>query len=435
MIRQDEPEVESDDPKGRLAGVSEDRVAGMSFDWLVFARAAQLPPLGNWTTWLLLGGRGAGKTRTGAEWIRGLAMGLPFAAPKPVSPIALVSETITEARAVMVEGMSGVLSISPPAERPKLISGKNRLEWPNGAVAQLFGAGDPESLRGPQFAAAWCDEAAKWSRAEAAFDMLQFGLRLGDHPRQLITTTPRPTPLIRRLVSDPAVRRTHMRSTENRKNLAQSFFSAITARYEHTALGRQELDGELIEDDPNALWQRDLFDRHRMNRVPELERIVIAIDPPVTSHARSDACGIIAAGRRGERAVVIEDLSLRPAPPIIWARRAVEAFHRLKADVVIAETNQGGELVTGLLRQVDPDVPVRAVHAKRGKWTRAEPVAALYARGLVSHVGLFAELEDEMCAFGPNGLSGGGSPDRVDALVWALNELMLNSAIPRIRGL
>lgn len=394
----------------------------LMFMWGFWARKEQWPPPGDWVTWLLMGGRGSGKTRAGAEWVRALAA-------EGVGPIALVGETITEAAAVMVEGPSGIMAVTPPDERPKLSGAA--LHWPNGVEGMLLGASDPERFRGPQFAAAWCDEVGKWPNAEAAWDMLQFGLRLGDRPRQLATTTPRPTKLLKRLIGEPTTVVTRMTTGENRRHLAQSFLTAVVARYDGTMLGRQELDGELIEDLPGALWTRDMF---RPLGDAAVGRIVVAVDPPATSGAGSDACGIIVAGRTDEGIGVLADRTLQPAAPLVWARRAVEAYHAWKADCIVAETNQGGEMVAAVIAQVDAEVPVRTVHATRGKWVRAEPVAAYYAQGRVAHgVGLTA-LEDEMCAFGADGFSGGHSPDRVDALVWAVTELMGFDG-PRVRGM
>jgi phage terminase large subunit-like protein len=391
-------------------------------DWRIWAEPHQREPEGtDWTTWLLMGGRGAGKTHAGAEWVRRLA-------GEGVSPIALVGETMAEAEAVMVAGESGLIEISPVAERPRLKGAV--LSWPNGAVAQLLPANDPERFRGPQFAAAWCDEIGKWPNAEAAWDMLQFGLRLGERPRQMATTTPRPTKLIKRLLADPRTVVTRAPSSANR-HLAPEFLSAVVERYQGTVLGRQELEGELIEDRPDALWTRDMF----RPATDEPERIVVAVDPPATSTARADACGIVVAGRAGEGAVVLEDATMLRAAPLAWARRAVAAFHAWQADAIVVETNQGGEMARAVLAQADATVPVHTAHASRGKWLRAEPVAALYARGLVGHRPGLTALEDELCAFGADGLADGHSPDRVDALVWALTELMLGGANPRLRRL
>ena len=402
--------------------MTEDELAELDFAWALWARREQWPPPGDWVTWLLMGGRGAGKTRAGAEWVRRLAAA-------KVGPIALVGETITEATEIMVRGPSGIVAVTPPWERPRL-SGAT-LHWPNGVEAMILGAADPERFRGPQFAAAWCDEIAKWPHAEAAWDMLQFGLRLGDRPRQMATTTPRPTRLVKRLLAEPTTAVTRMTTAENRRYLADSFLSAVVARYRGTALGRQELEGELIEDLPGALWTRAMF---RRDDGAARGRTVVAVDPPATSGAGADGCGIVVAARTEAGAVVLDDLTLRPAAPLAWASRAVRAYHDHRADCIVAEINQGGEMVRAVIAQVDADVPVRAVHATRGKWLRAEPVAALYARGRVTHAAGLTALEDEMCAFGADGMSGGHSPDRLDAAVWAITELMLRDG-PRVRGM
>lgn len=392
--------------------------------WPFWARNQQLPPRGDWTTWLVMGGRGSGKTRAGAEWIRSLVN-------RGIGPLALVGETMTEATAIMVEGESGIMRVTPPKDRP--VRRGTSLIWPNGVEATLLPASDPERFRGPQFAAAWCDEIGKWPNAEEAWDMLQFALRLGARPRQVATTTPRPTPLIKRLLADPRTNVTRMRTSENDR-LAPGFLDAVVGRYRGTVLGRQELDGELIEDMPGALWTREMI-RHEEDG--PVDRVVVAIDPPVSSGIRSDACGIVVAGRRGDGAVVLADVTLQPAAPLQWASRAVTAYRMFRADCIVAEVNQGGEMVQIIIAQVDDKVPVRAVHASRGKWTRAEPVAALYAQGRVTHRPGLTALEDQMCSFGGAVRSGRGSPDRVDALVWALTELMLGNepAVPRVRGL
>ncbi len=411
-----------------IAGLSDADVEVLALDWQLWARPEQLPPDGDWTTWLMLGGRGSGKTRAGAEWVRARTKD-----PELGGPIALVGETMEQARAVMVEGESGLLAICPEAERPRFDRSRNALKWPNGAEAQLMSGSEPDRFRGPQFSAAWCDEIGKWPEAEAAWDMLQFGLRLGGNPQQVATTTPRPTRLLRRLLGDARTVVTRMRTDDNAANLAPGFMAEIVGRYAGTHLGRQELDGELIEDLPDALWTRGDLEALRVTARPALERIVVAVDPPVTGNKNSDACGIVVAATCDGGAVVLCDRSLKPAPPLVWARAAVRAFAEFEADAVVAEVNQGGDLVKEMLRQVDPDVPVITVHATRGKWLRAEPVAALYAQGKVRHVAGLSELEDEMCSFGPNGLSDGHSPDRVDALVWAVTELMLKRGVPRVR--
>jgi phage terminase large subunit-like protein len=389
--------------------------------WKMWSHPAQKEPDGDWSTWLLLGGRGSGKTRAGAEWVRSLV-------GRQVSPIAIVGASMIEARQVMVGGPSGLLVVHDDETRPR-VSG-NDIYWPNGVQGMILGAGDPERFRGPQFAAAWCDELGKWPKAVTTWDMLQFGLRLGTRPRQMVTTTPRATPLLKRLLADPQTVKTHMPTAANRNNLAHAFMAAIVARYAGSVLGRQELEGELIDDAPDALWQRGMF---RRDDGAGRERTVVAVDPPATGTRKSDRCGIVVAARRGEEAVVLADLSFGPAHPDAWARRAVAAFHEFSADCIVAETNQGGDMVRAVIAQVDREVPVREVRARQGKWVRAEPVAALYANGRVFRAAGLVALEDEMCAFGADGLSDRHSPDRVDALVWALTELLLRRGEPRIR--
>ena len=407
----------------------------------LFAHESQLPPAcanngGAWTTWLFLGGRGAGKTWAGARWVRGLALGLPPFAARPVGRIALVGETEHDVREVMVEGVSGVLAAHARSERPVWTPSRRRLEWSNGAVAQGFSAEDPESLRGPQFGAAWADELAKWRQAEAAFDMLQFALRLGEAPRQIITTTPRPSALIKRLLADPCTAVTRAATRANAYNLAPAFLETIAARYAGTRLGRQELDGELVEERPDALWSRALIEAARVEAAPALERIVVAVDPPASSGRRAAACGIVAAGRAGDFVYVLADETVSGLSPAGWAAKAIALWRRLDADALVVEVNQGGEMARQVLAEADPSVPVTAVHARRGKWLRAEPVAALYEQGRVKHAGVFPALEDEMCDFGIDGLSSGRSPDRLDALVWAVSTLSFGAKRgPRVRGL
>ena len=418
------------------------RWARLDSDFVTLAHRHQEPPAaanngGPWTTWLALGGRGAGKTRLGAEWVRALAYGLPPYADAPHGRIALVGESERDVREVMIEGASGLLRAGPHRERPLWIPTRRRLEWRNGAVAQAFSADDPESLRGPQFDAAWCDELAKWRFAEAAFDMLQFGLRLGPRPRQLVTTTPRPTALVKRLIADPRSAVTRAPTQANAAHLSPVFLADVVARYAGTRLGRQELLGEIIEDRPDALWSRAMIEACRVEAAPPLARIVVGIDPPAGSRPGSDACGIVAAGRAEDGAIyVLEDATVAGLAPVGWAAKAVALFRRLEADTLVAEVNQGGDMVRAVLRQVDAAVPLKSVHATRGKWLRAEPVAAMYAQGRVKHVRPFEQLEDQMCDFGLSGLSSGRSPDRLDALVWAVTELSARAGQgPRIRVL
>ena len=410
----------------------------ISGEWIETARDAQYPltpTLDQWPDiWLVMGGRGAGKTRLGAEWINSLVRGFSPFADRRHERFALIGETFADVRDVMIEGPSGIVTISRH-DRPRFEASRRRLLWDNGAVATIFSSEDPDSLRGHQFEAAWCDEVAKWRYAEACFDMLQFGLRLGTQPRQIITTTPRPTRLMKRLLGDPTVAVTLMRTDENAANLAPGFLKMVERRYAGTRLGRQELGGEMVEDREDALWSRQMIEETALEAAGTLGRIVVAVDPPASSRKTSDACGIVAAGLDGQgHIVVLADATLRAAKPQEWAAQAVELFHKLQADCLVVEVNQGGEMVTTVIRTVDTTVPVKAVRALRGKWLRAEPIAALYQQGRVRHAGRFGELEDEMCDFGPNGLSNGRSPDRVDALVWAITELMPDwSARPRIR--
>jgi phage terminase large subunit-like protein len=428
---------------GFLAGLDAPLLAALAADWELWARPEQLPPAAGqgglpWTVWLFLGGRGAGKTRAGAEWVRGLALGRPPFAAQPVGRIALVGESAADVREVMVEGVSGLLAVHAAAERPRWEPSRRRLTWPNGAVAQTYSAEDPEALRGPQFGAAWADELAKWKNVEETWDMLQFGLRLGSRPRELVTTTPRPLPIVKRLMADPATAVTRAATRANAYHLAPGFLEAVVARYAGTRLGRQELDGEVIEERADALWTRAMIEAARIAEAPEMGRIVVAVDPPAGGGVRSDACGIVAVGRAGDGgAVVLRDDTVAAPRPERWARAAVDCWRAVEADALVAEANQGGEMVRSVIAQVDPQVPVTLARASRGKWLRAEPVAALYAQGRVRHAGSFPALEDEMCDFGRDGLSSGHSPDRVDALVWAVSHLMLATprGAPRVRGL
>lgn len=414
-----------------LAALPLPHLTRLESDFIALAHAHQEPPAAAnsgmpWTTWLMLGGRGAGKTRLGAEWVRAQASGTAPYAGQRARSIALIGETAHDAREVMIEGPSGILRHCPRSERPSWLSSRRRLEWPNGAVAQVFSADDPEQLRGPQFDAAWCDELAKWRQPDEAFDNLQFGLRLGVRPRQLVTTTPRPTALIKRLLSDPRTAVTRASTHANAAHLSPAFIAEVIGRYAGTKLGRQEIDGEIIEDRADALWTRAAIEACRVGEAPPLMRVVVGIDPPASSREGADACGIVAAGiSDGGIVYVLEDASAQGLSPAGWAHRAVALYRRHKADAVVAEVNQGGDMVRAVLRQVDPTVPVKEVHATRGKWLRAEPVAAMYAQGKVKHAGPpLTLLEDQMCDFGLGGLSSGASPDRLDALVWAVTELI-----------
>lgn len=463
------------------------------YRWNFWARPEQRPPAGDWSIWLIMAGRGFGKTRAGAEWVRSIAESDGSAR------FALVGANYAETRTVMVEGESGLLSIAPPDQRPLWEPSLKRLTWANGAQAYLYSAAEPEGLRGPQHIHSWCDEIAKWmnnaGQAEAAWDNLKMGLRLGFRPQMVATTTPRPVPLVRALASGE-VAITTGRTQDNALHLPDVFLTAMTADYGGTRLGRQELDGELIEEVEGALWTRALIEECRVSKSPypsgvsgqsvartdlkrpgavspdtglgwglssisnseagiepassyptpspslkreglisSMARIVIGVDPPAS--ATGDACGIVVAGLGADgKAYILADCSVEQASPETWARRVADAADRFAADRVIAEANQSGAMVKSVLHAAKISLPVKLVHASRGKVARAEPVAALYENGRVHHVGAFPQLEDEMCGL----LIGGGyegpgrSPDRADALVWALTELMLGRRRePRVR--
>lgn len=384
----------------------------------------------------MIGGRGAGKTRAGAEWVRALALQRASPAPFFHGRIALVGETAADVREVMVEGVSGILACHPRDERPQWESSRKRLTWNNGAVAQCFSAEDPEQLRGPQFAAAWCDEIAKWRYAEETWNNLQFGLRLGEKPRQLITTTPRSVPLLKQLLADPKCAVTRAATRANAYNLAPAFLDAVVKRYDGTRLGRQELEGEMIEERAGALFSRAMIEKNRVTQAPALQRIVVAVDPPASHSKRADACGIVAAGIDRDGIIyVLADETMTQARPSAWAQKTLALYQRLDADAVVVEINQGGDMAASVLHGVDRNVPVLSVRATRGKYLRAEPVANLVERGFVKFCGGFAALEDEMCDFGPEGLSSGRSPDRLDAFVWAVTALKKDmQAGPRMRA-
>ena len=350
--------------------------------WRGYGRSDQQPPDGDWTTWLLLGGRGAGKTRAGAEWVTGMALGLEGFAPTPVKQIALVGETLADVRDVMVEGISGLRNIHSGGERPKWIASRRRLQWTNGSVALAFSSEDPESLRGPQFGAAWCDELAKWRYPDATFDMLQFGLRLGTRPRQVVTTTPRPIPLVKRLLADAGTIVTKARTADN-EYLAPAFLTQVVARYEGTRLGRQELEAEVIDERAEALWRRDMIEAARVAGAPELRRIVVAIDPPASSGEGADSCGLVAAGidRDGIGYVLAgRDAGAAFAGALGAARDRPLSSARGRPDHRRGEPGRrdgGGG---------DPPAGRRACRSSwcgraRGKYLRAEPVAALYEQG------------------------------------------------------
>lgn len=411
-----------------LSQLSPAALAKLKYNWKFWARPNQLEPDGRWTTWLILAGRGFGKTRVGAETIRSWVCGDTPLSPGRCSRIALVAETAADARDVMVLGESGIIANHPKDFRPEWSPTNRCLTWPNGAKAWTYNATEPDQLRGPQHDGAWTDELAKFQYAQETWDQLQFGLRLGEHPRQIVTTTPRPIPIIRKLINDPDCVVTRGRTYDNAANLASPFLKQIEERYGGTRLGRQELEGEVLDDMPGALWHRELIDSARKPEAPELERIIVAVDPAATSGEEADETGIVAVGFArdldgNQRGYVLADRSLRGTPEE-WARAAVNLYHELDADRIVAEKNQGGEMVSAVLKTVDRDVPITLVSATRGKVVRAEPVSALYEQGRVHHVGRLDKLEDQMCLFTRDAdRSPGNSPDRVDALVWGLTHI------------
>ena len=413
-----------------LDGLDEGALRALPFLFEFWALPHQLPPEGDWRTWVILGGRGAGKTRAGAEWVRAQVEGSKPRDEGRAKRVALVGETIDQVREVMVFGESGILACSPPDRRPVWEATRKRLVWPNGAVAQVFSAFDPASLRGPQFDAAWVDELAKWPKAQDAWSMLQFALRLGTHPQAVVTTTPRNVEVLKAILAQDSTVKTHAKTEANRANLAKSFLEEVRSRYAGTFIGRQELDGELVDDIPGALWRLGEVQRARPEDRPD--RIVVAVDPSTT--ASGDTCGIVVAGAMQTdaptewEAVVLEDASVEGASPQQWAEAVIHAYHKHGADRIVAEVNQGGGMVEQMLRQVDPSVPFRAVHASKGKTVRAEPVAALYEQGRVRHVPGLDALEREMGLMSRMGYQGQGSPDRADALVWAITDLILDPA-------
>ena len=431
--------------KSFLDDLTEGELLALPFMFDFWAMPHQLPPEGTWRSWVIMGGRGAGKTRAGAEWVRAQVEGSRPNDSGRCRRIALVGETLDQVREVMVFGDSGILACSPPDRRPEWHATRRVLIWPNGATAQAFSAHDPESLRGPQFDGAWVDELAKWKKGHDTWDMLQFALRLGDDPRVCVTTTPRNVGVLKDLLKMSSTVVTHAPTEANAANLATSFLEEVRIRYAGSRLSRQELDGILVEDAEGALWTGALLEGARVSTLPEMDRIVVAIDPATTSSEGSDACGIMVVGAvtRGPvqdwQAFVLEDASTTGLGPFQWAGHALAAMRRWDADRLVVEVNQGGDMIEALVRQIDPLVPFRKLHASRSKGARAEPVAALYEQGRVFHHGDLGDLEDQMCAMTAQGYAGKGSPDRLDALVWALHELIIAPSAkwqqPRVRAL
>lgn len=431
-------QLEPEEIMALFSGLTDEEAILLQYTWQFWARPEQLAPADkDWLTWLILAGRGFGKTRSGAEWVRDIV-------DAGYRRIALVAEDAGDARDVMVEGESGIMSVCPPWNRPNYEPSKKRLTWPNGARATIYSADDPEALRGPQHDAAWLDELCKWRYQQETWDQLQFGLRLGRRPVQCITTTPRPTKLLKEIVARKSTFITKGHTYDNLDNLSPTFREAIVARYEGTRLGRQELEAAILDDNPNALFHEGMIEAFRctLKEVPkDLQRTVIAVDPPTTGNDKSDECGIIACSRdipntNHAHFYVHHDGSVQGRSPEKWAAAAVSLYYKHQANAIVAEVNQGGDMVESVIKNVDPTVQVIKVRASKGKWIRAEPVAGLYEQGRVHHVGAFSQLEDQMCDFDPSGLVEGKSPDRLDALVWGLAELSnRQTSEPRIRQL
>ncbi len=398
--------------------------AELNYNWKFWARPNQLPPPGDWDTWVVFAGRGFGKTRMGSEWVRQKAHEFPGCR------IALVAETAADARDVMIKGDSGLLNCDPTLDEDCWSPTNRCLTWPNGSKAFTYNGTTPDQLRGPQHHFAWVDELAKFEYMQEAWDQTLFGLRLGEHPQILVTTTPRPLSLIKKIVNDKNTVVTRGSTLDNKDNLAKNTVKALYDKYGNTRLGRQELNGEILGDVPGALWRREDIDESRLKEAPEdLERVIVAVDPAASSHEGSDESGIVvvALARDSDgyaRGYILEDASLKGTPEE-WARKAVSMYRKWEADKIVAEKNNGGDMVESVIKAADRSVPVKLVSASRGKIVRAEPISALYEQKRVHHVGMFDKLEDQMCEFSIDNVrnSSTGSPDRVDALVWGLTEI------------
>lgn len=397
----------------RINELTDEQAEALLHDWEWHSRPEQQIPPGDWITWLILAGRGFGKTRTGAETVRKWV--------KTNEYVNLIGATADDARDIMIEGESGILAICPKEERPLYVPSKRRLEWPNGARSLIFTADEPERLRGKQHQKLWGDEVCAWRYPEA-WDQASLGLRLGNKPQAVLTTTPKPTKQLRQIISERTTYVTRGSTYDNKQNLAQAFIAQIVNRYEGTRLGRQELNAEILDDNPGALWKRSQIEDLRVATAPAMKRIVVAIDPAATSNPDSDETGITVQGLGSDsKGYLLADISMRGTPEE-WARAAVTAYHEWKADRIIGETNNGGEMIETVIRMVDSKVAFKAVHASRGKIVRAEPISALYEQGRCHHVGSFPVLEDQLCDYDPK--TAKYSPDRMDALVWGFTELM-----------
>ena len=400
-----------------LASLSNEDLADLEYDWKFWARKNQLAPEGQWLTWMVLAGRGFGKTLTGANWIRERWK-------NGAVHMAIIAETQKDLEEVMVPRL---LEVHPEHERPVVRFSPVRIKWANGALALGYNGTEPDQLRGPEFDTSWVDELAKYRRSRDVWDMLAFTMRLGNDPRVIVTTTPRPIPVVREILKDDTAVVTRGSTFDNTENLPAAFVNKLRKKYSGTRLGRQELEAEILEDLVGALWNHQAIDETRLDVLPAMRRIVVAIDPSGTGGVEDsgDSIGIIIAGKGVDnRGYVMGDFTCKLSPAG-WGKRAVDAYHQFGADRIVAERNFGGAMVEHVIRTVDKNISYKEVTASRGKVIRAEPIAALYEQKRVSHVGGFAELEDQMCSMGPDGFVGEGSPDRVDALVWALTDLMM----------
>ena len=401
-----------------MQALTDEQAEALRFDWEFWARDKQLPPAGNWGVWLYMAGRGAGKTRTAAEWIKRREA-------EGYRRFAFVGQTPADVRDVMIEGESGILNVYPEGKRPIYEPTKRRVTWPSGAMAITYSGANPEQLRGPQHDSVWVDELAAFKYPRETWDNLSLGLRLGADPRAVITTTPKPLSILREIRDDSHTVTITENTYANRLNVSEMFFRTVVARYEGTRTGRQEIYAELLDEAEGALWKRNMFESLRVKVAPMARRLVVAIDPAASHTQDSNETGILVVmiGVNGH-GYVLEDRSGRYSPAE-WAGRAINALDVHRADRIVAEDNNGGEMVEDVVRTRRPSAPIKRIHASRSKQARAEPVVALYEQGLIHHVGMFPELEDQLVSWEP--LSGDPSPDRLDALVWGFTELMLGA--------
>lgn len=396
----------------RVKSLRPQELEALRYAWEFWARPEQRLPDGKWTTWLILAGRGFGKTRTGAETVRKWSKAYRF--------VNLIGATADDARDIMIEGESGILACCPKSEKPEYKKSERKLLWPSGCISLIFTADEPERLRGKQSNKLWADELGAW-RYQESWTQALFGLRLGDNPQAIVTTTPKPRPEIKALIANPTTRTTRGTTYDNRSNLAAAFFTEIISRYEDTRLGRQEINAEVLEDVEGALWTNALIEKGRVKEMHDLRRIVIGIDPAVSTNKNSDETGIVAAGLSSDTQYYpLSDVS-GIYSPLEWAKKAMHQYDTLQADAIVAEVNNGGDLVEANLRSSGFTGRLIKVHASKGKVTRAEPVVGLYEQGKVHHVGYLPQLESQMTTWAPKE---DDSPDRVDALVWAITELM-----------